>query len=411
MSKKIRDKQRIAEVLRMNFFEREFSKDEIYDFCAKNSFTRPGWFINDTDNCEVIRKNIFKIVSDNKTVRPANKVPVAESVKEQVKEISQDCLIANFNGFSESYIPKKCKSYVKYGYYSDILKIIESRLFYPVFITGLSGNGKTSAIEQACSETKRELIRVNITAETDEDDLLGGFRLVDGSTKWFDGPITIAMKRGALLLLDEVDLASVKIMCLQPVLEGKPLFLKKISTLVEPKAGFNIVATANTKGQGCLTGKFIGTSILNEAFLDRFPVTLEQSYPDRRVESKILTKNFEQLGVEITDKISTFVESLCAWAEASRYAFDEGQNSEVISTRRLIHIIQAYVILNDKKKSIEYCIARFNDDSKAELLSAYEKFDYEINPELVNAMQGDSNLVEGEQQNVDNNIDVANAPF
>ena len=240
-----------------------------------------------------------------------------------------------------------------------------------MFITGLSGNGKTMSVTQACAELKRELIRVNVTIETDEDDLLGGYRLKDGQTVWQNGPVIEAMERGAILLLDEVDLASNKIMCLQPILEGSGVFVKKINKFVKPKSGFNVIATANTKGQGSEDGKFIGTNILNEAFLERFPVTFEQSYPTSKVEKKILVNTLNAAG----KKDDGFIDKLVTWADVIRRTFFDGGVDEIISTRRLVHITQAYSIFNDKLKSIQVCTNRFDDDTKNSFVELYTKVD------------------------------------
>lgn len=269
-------------------------------------------------------------------------------------------------------VPPMDPLYVKFGAYNDISNIIESRIFYPIFITGLSGNGKTQMVEQCCSALKRELFRVNITIETDEDDLLGGFRLVQDTTKWFDGPVIRAMKSGGVLLLDEVDLASNKIMCLQPVLEGKGVFLKKINQFVRPAAGFNVIATANTKGQGNESGKFVGTNFLNEAFLERFPVTVEQQYPSEAIERKILKKVFAAAKVNPPDD---FISTLVSWAATNRVSFANEVETEVITTRRLVHIVNAFLIFNDVKKSIAMCIARFDEVTKNSLLGLYDSLD------------------------------------
>jgi MoxR-like ATPase len=249
--------------------------------------------------------------------------------------------------------------------------IIKSNKFYPVFITGLSGNGKTMGVTQACAELKKELIRVNVTIETDEDDLLGGYRLKDGQTVWQNGPVIEAMERGAVLLLDEIDLASNKIMCLQPILEGSGVFVKKINKFVKPKDGFNVIATANTKGQGSEDGKFIGTNILNEAFLERFPVTFEQKYPTMKVEKKILSNTLKVAGK--TDE--QFVDKLVTWADVIRRTYFDGGVDEIISTRRLVHITQAYAIFNDKLKAIQLCTNRFDDDTKNSFVELYTKVD------------------------------------
>jgi len=265
-----------------------------------------------------------------------------------------------------NYIPEKDDSYVPFGNFNSVRKVISSRKFYPVFITGLSGNGKTMSVEQACAAAKRELIRVNITIETDEDDLIGGFRLVDGDTVWHNGPVLEALERGAVLLLDEIDLASNKILCLQSVLEGKGVFLKKIGKYVNPSNGFTVIATANTKGKGSEDGRFVGTNILNEAFLERFPVTFEQDYPSANIETKILLN----AGCE-----QEFADNLIKWAGIIRKTFFDGGVDEVITTRRLVHIVQAYDIFGNRLDAITKCVNRFDDDTKQSFLDLYTKVD------------------------------------
>ncbi len=274
----------------------------------------------------------------------------------------------------QNLIPEKDDTFVRFGNFNDIKKIIQSRLFYPTFITGLSGNGKTFSVEQACAQLKRELIRVNITIETDEDDLIGGFRLVDGNTAWHNGPVIEALERGAILLLDEIDLASNKILCLQSILEGKGVFLKKIGRWVKPAAGFNVIATANTKGKGSDDGRFIGTNVLNEAFLERFPVTFEQTYPNPAIEQKILEGIAMELGVEDRE----FCKRLVDWSDIIRKTFYDGGIEEIISTRRLVHIIRAYGIFQDKAKAIQVCVNRFDDETKQAFLELYDKVDVDF---------------------------------
>ena len=271
----------------------------------------------------------------------------------------------------QNLIPEKDDTFVQFGNFTDIKKIIKSRLFYPTFITGLSGNGKTFSVEQACSQLGRELIRVNITIETDEDDLVGGFRLVDGNTAWHNGPVIEALERGAILLLDEIDLASNKILCLQSILEGKGVFLKKIGKYIQPKNGFNVFATANTKGKGSDDGRFIGTNVLNEAFLERFPVTFEQAYPTPKVEQTILDRVATGLGVDDKD----FCKRLVDWGDIIRKTFYDGGIEEIISTRRLVHIIRAYSIFGNKAKAIEVCVNRFDDETKQAFMELYDKVD------------------------------------
>ena len=275
---------------------------------------------------------------------------------------------------TQNLVPEQDNTFVKFGPFNDLKNIIKSKQFYPTFVTGLSGNGKTFGVEQVCAQLKRELIRVNITIETDEDDLIGGFRLIDGNTVWHNGPVIEALERGAILLLDEIDLASNKILCLQPILEGKGIFLKKIGRFVQPAAGFNVVATANTKGKGSDDGRFIGTNVLNEAFLERFPVTFEQEYPPVGVEKKILGGVASQLGVTDTD----FLARLVDWGDIIRKTFYDGGIEEIISTRRLVHIVRAYSIFNDKMKAIQVCVNRFDDETKQAFLELYDKVDADV---------------------------------
>ena len=293
------------------------------------------------------------------------------TVREQMEQTYQSSPNAIPDREPQNLIPEKDDTFVKFGNFADVKKIIQSRLFYPTFITGLSGNGKTFSVEQACAQLGRELIRVNITIETDEDDLIGGFRLVDGNTAWHNGPVIEALERGAVLLLDEIDLASNKILCLQSILEGKGVFLKKIGRWVKPAAGFNIIATANTKGKGSDDGRFIGTNVLNEAFLERFPVTFEQMYPSPANEVKILDKVAQTLGVDDVD----FCKRLCDWADIIRKTFYDGGIEEIISTRRLVHIIRAYSIFGNKAKAIDVCTARFDDETKQSFIELYDKVD------------------------------------
>ena len=294
-----------------------------------------------------------------------------EITKESVEQIERSVSAPSVTPDIQSLIPEKDDTFIKFGNFSDIKAILKANLFYPTFITGLSGNGKTFGVEQACAQLKRELIRVNITIETDEDDLIGGFRLVDGATVWHDGPVIQALNRGAVLLLDEIDLASNKILCLQPILEGKVIFLKKIGRYVQPAKGFNIVATANTKGKGSDDGRFIGTNVLNEAFLERFPVTFEQDYPAPTSEIKILLNVADAVGVKDDD----FCKRLVDWADIIRKTFYDGGIEEIISTRRLVHIIRAYAIFGKKEKAIAVCVNRFDDETKQSFLELYDKVD------------------------------------
>jgi hypothetical protein len=292
-----------------------------------------------------------------------------QEAREQLEDVVK--APAAIPAVEQNLIPEKDDTFVKFGNFADIKKIIQSRLFYPTFITGLSGNGKTFSVEQACAQLGRELIRVNITIETDEDDLIGGFRLVDGATVWHNGPVVEALQRGAVLLLDEIDLASNKILCLQSILEGKGVFLKKIGKFVKPADGFQVIATANTKGKGSDDGRFIGTNVLNEAFLERFPVTFEQQYPSTANEMKIIVNVADSLGCLDKD----FCTRLVDWADIIRKTFYDGGVDEVISTRRLVHIIRAYSIFGNKAKALDVCTARFDDETKMAFMELYDKID------------------------------------
>ena len=294
-------------------------------------------------------------------------------------------------------IPKKDPQYVSWGHFKDIKSIIESKVFYPIFVTGLSGNGKTSMIREVCAKLKRDMVRVNITVETDEDDLLGGFRLVNGETVWQDGPLVVAMKTGAVALIDEVDLASHKIMCLQPIMEGQPIYLKKINEIVHPAEGFNIVATANTKGKGSADGRFMGTNILNEAFLDRFSATFYQEYPSTSQEEKILKKQFAKYEISEDD----FVSKLVKWADVIRRSFKEGAVDDIVTTRRLIDITKTFSIFNNKMKSISLCLERFDDETRDSFADLYTKVDAGASFEDISAEAG---VTIEEETNEDDNV-------
>ena len=332
----------------------EITSGDLRGFCASRSL-----------NYQTVSNKL----SQYKTSRGNWNLEVTQERVEEIERSFQN--VAVLPEHNQNLIPDKDDTFVKFGSFADVKKILQSRLFYPTFITGLSGNGKTFSVEQACSQLKRELIRVNITIETDEDDLIGGFRLVNGETAWHNGPVIEALERGAVLLLDEVDLASNKILCLQSILEGKGVFLKKIGRFVKPAPGFNVIATANTKGKGSEDGRFIGTNVLNEAFLERFCVTFEQPYPAPAIEQKILEGIALDLGVEDRD----FCKRLCDWSDVIRKTFYDGGIEEIISTRRLVHIVRAYSIFGDKAKAIQVCINRFDDETKTAFLELYDKID------------------------------------
>jgi MoxR-like ATPase len=359
------------------------------------------WFL--VDVCEKIDRGEYRFPTVNgsstETVDESNVVSLATNVAMKSEEVSMASNVIEFpKTEKESYVPSRVKEYVKFGHYGDVKTIKKSGQFYPVFITGLSGNGKTMMIEQVHAELKKELFRVNITIETDEDDLIGHYALVDGRTVWQDGPVTMAMERGATLLLDEVDLASNKIMCLQPVLEGNPLLIKKEGRIVRPKEGFTVMATANTKGKGSEDGRFIGTNILNEAFLERFPITVEQEYPSVSVERKIIIKLMESLGCEDSE----FAGKLVDWADLIRKTFYDGGVDEIIATRRLVHIVQAFSIFNNRMKAISMCVARFDDQTKDTFMDLYSKLDEKVSMPSDEEEEGeDSESSETEEENED----------
>ena len=315
---------------------------------------------------KIFRPKIKKV---SKSV--ATPAPVVEPV---VEEAVVSLMATNIE--MQNLVPSEFEGFVPWGHFATIKKIVQSGMFYPVFVTGLSGNGKTLMVEQIHAKLKKELIRVNITIETDEDDLLGGFRLINGETKFVPGPVIDAMERGCTLLLDECDLGSNKLLALQPVLEGKGIYLKKVNKWVTPKKGFNVMATANTKGKGSEDGRFIGTNILNEAFLERFAITIEQPYATATTEKKIVLGSMKKY-----DKVDEeFADNLVTWAEVIRKTFFEGGVDELISTRRLDHIVKAYAIFDDKMKSIELCVARFDEDTKESFMDLYTKIDAGVDP-------------------------------
>ena len=318
---------------------------------------------------DVSYQTLTKYLNQYKVARGKWNLTVDE-VKEQLEQT-----VTQTNTVQQNLIPAKDDTFVQFGNFTNLKKVIASRSFYPVFITGMSGNGKTFGVEQACAQLNRELIRVNITVETDEDDLIGGFRLVNGETVWHNGPVIEALQRGAVLLLDEVDLASNKILCLQSIMEGKGIFLKKIGEYVKPAPGFTIIATANTKGKGSDDGRFIGTNVLNEAFLERFPITFEQEYPTPATENKILRAMCAELSIPVVGDVEKFLVYLCDWAEIVRKTFRDGGIDEIISTRRLVHIIKAYSIFGKKMTAVEMCLNRFDEETKTSFLQLYTKLD------------------------------------
>ena len=362
------------------------TRTEFAKATAKAGLAPPHWILQDKDY--YVSRGVFHVPHE------LLEIPTPKPTKK--KSAPKKEIVPNTETVVEQFalVPEPTKGFVKHGHYKDIEKVVESGLFYPLFITGLSGNGKTLTVENVCANLGRSLVRVNITIETDEDDLLGGFRLENGETKFHKGPAVEAAETGSILLLDEVDLASNKILCLQPLLEGKGVYLKKINQWVRPKKGFNIIATANTKGKGSDSGAFVGTNILNEAFLERFAITFEQEYPTVSTEVKILNNEFDALGIGDKD----FAKNLVDWADAIRKTFYDGGTDEIISTRRLVHIANAYAIFGDRLKSIDLCIARFDDDTKESFRELYEKIDGDV---------GEVNVIDADTKSLDDN----NVPF
>lgn len=361
------------------------TRQEILAICEKYNLGRPLWLTK--DESRRVGRGVYTLTDSpapvakrGKVAHIASEVPVAQIGEVANMAEMQMALHGAAASMSEgvSLVPNKASGYVPFGHFPDVRMIIKSGKFYPTYVTGLSGNGKTMMIEQICAQENRELVRANITKETDEDDLIGGFRLIDGKTIWQNGPVIVAMERGAILLLDEVDLGDAKLMCLQPILEGKPIYLKKINRVVTPAPGFNILATANTKGKGSDDGRFIGTNVMNEAFLERFSITFEQEYPPVKTEAKILNNVLKSSGIEDKD----FADKLVNWADMIRKAFYDGAVSDIISTRRLVHICEAYAIFGqDREKAIKLCLNRFDVDTKNGFFDLYAKLDASVGPQ------------------------------
>ena len=380
----------VLKVLKDTYKKDTVTRAEINALVKKKAIKNPSWLKSDKYKVGrgIYTLNVDSVESDTTTVDTTD------------TKISNDTKAAYIvSSLTDNVVPAKDGDFVNFGNYADIKNIVKSKKFYPAFITGLSGNGKTLAVTQACAESKREMIRCNITIETDEDDLLGGYRLKDGQTVWQNGPVIEAMERGAVLLLDEIDLASNKIMCLQPILEGSGVYVKKINKFVKPKLGFNVIATANTKGQGSDDGKFIGTNVLNEAFLERFPVTFEQQYPSAKVEEKIVAQKLVSAG----KKDDKFAHNLVTWADVIRKTYNGGGVDEIISTRRLVHIAEAYGIFKNKMKAIAVCTNRFDDDTKTSFTDLYTKVDSGASVEQI--LEDKKNAEEAEILNEKNSDD------
>lgn len=339
------------------------TRDGIAEVVSESGAPYPYWLTTKSEYR--YGRGQYKVPPSGKKIETVKKKePEMEVAYNNVVQLRQPKLVED----NEPAVPAKYPDYVPFGFFKDLRNIIKSEMFYPVFVTGLSGNGKTLMVEQVCAELNRECIRVNISIETDEADLLGGYQLINGNTVYKDGPVITAMKRGAICLIDEVDRGSNKLMCLQGILEGKPYFNKKTGEMIYPVNGFNVVATANTKGRGSDEGKYL-SQILDDAFLERFPITVEQEYPDSKTERKILSPLIDD---------ADFVSCLVQWAEVVRQSFDNGATDEIISTRRLVHIAKAYKIFGDKMKAITMCVNRFDTETKEAFLDLYSKVDAKV---------------------------------
>ena len=338
-----------------------YTHGQIVKAAEENGLKFPHWFFKE----KRAGRNKYAVDLSAQVV-PLQK-PVMTIEPQEAKVVTQAKLAIEV----DNLIPTTDPTYVAFGFSKDLTQIIKSQIFYPTFISGLSGNGKTTMVEQTCAKLKREAIRVNISIETDEDDLIGGNTLVDGNVVYREGPVLTAMKRGAILILDELDRGSNKLMCLQAILEGKPYFNKKTGEMVTPAPGFNIIATANTKGRGSDDGKFMSAQILDEAFLERFAITVEQEYPTASQETKIVLGKMAKVGY--TDE--EFAEKLVTWADIIRKTFYEGAIDELVSTRRLEHIVNAYAMFKDRMKAIQLCVNRFDADTKAAFIELYTKVD------------------------------------
>jgi len=341
---------------------------DVIKVIEENGLRYPHWFFKEN-----------KVGYNQYSINPALHVvsKVEQPVQQPIATIESDPKVvtqAKLEVEVDNLIPTKDETFVPFGFFKDLNKIIQSGMFYPTFISGLSGNGKTTMVEQACAKLGKEALRVNISIETDEDDLIGGNTLVDGNVVYREGPVLTAMKRGAILILDEIDRGSNKLMCLQAILEGKPYFNKKTGEVVHPAHGFNVIATANTKGRGSEDGKFMSAQMLDEAFLERFAITVEQEYPTPANEKKIILNKMAKANVEDVE----FAENLVTWAEVIRKTFYEGAIDELISTRRLEHIVNAYAMFNDRVKAIELCVNRFDEDTKSAFIELYNKVDAKV---------------------------------
>ena len=363
--------------------EKTVSLQDINGICAKIGIAHPYWFTKDEANR--VGRGLYKVPKSSKSPKASAEIPnlaaqVIPMSKPTEKQIGNRITNLITDLETDNLVPQKYENYVPFGNFDDIESIVASKMFFPVFVTGQSGNGKTMSIEQACAKQKRKYVCVSMTPETDEGDLLGNFVLINGQMEWRDGPVTVAARQGAVLCIDEIDYGAANLSSLQRVFEGKPFLLKKKNEVVVPAAGFTVFATANTKGKGSEDGRFMFTNVLNEAFLERFVNTFEQDWPPVTVERKIITKELESIGK--SDK--EFAEKLVTWADVIRKTFADGGCDEVISTRRLVHIISTYGVFSNKMKAIELCLNRFDTDTKVTFLDLYTKIDAGATPETIN---------------------------
>ena len=377
----IQKKQLVSDLIQA--FGKTASRKDVIAFVKQRDLKMPNWLINGAVyraargliNLDAFGSDKVNNIPNNIPATPAPEIEALPALQAQVVQLRQKRMVSEV----EDLVPIKDTNYVPFGFYKDLESIIKSKVFYPVFVTGLTGNGKTTMVEQVCSKLKRECVRVNVSIETDEDDLVGGSTLIDGNVTFREGPVILAMRRGAVLLIDEIDRGSNKLMCIQGILEGKPYFNKKNGDVIHPAPGFTVIATANTKGQGSDSGKYIAAQILDEAFLERFPITVEQEYPSAKVERTIIMNNMEQhscVDEEFADKLVT-------WAEVIRKTYLEDAVDELISTRRLVHIVKAFSMFRDRQKAIELCINRFDSDTKNAFLDLYKKMEASIEEPVV----------------------------
>ena len=364
-----------------------FTLQDIKDLCAENDIKLPQWYLKDMDFRA--GRGLYKVPSNNASVVNMAAAQVLQ-MKKSEPVVSSGNRIANIvtDLETENLVPKTYSNYVPFGNFDDLLSVVQSKLFFPIFITGQSGNGKTMSVEQACAKAKRKFVCVSMTPDTDESDLLGNYVLINGQMEWRDGPVTVAARQGAVLCIDEIDYGAQNLSCLQRVLEGRPFLLKKKNEMVAPAEGFTIVATANTKGKGSEDGRYMFTNVLNEAFLERFLNTYEQEFPPINIEKKIIKKELASLNRSDDE----FAEKLVTWADVIRKTFAEGGVDEIISTRRLVHICKTYSVHGDRMKAIALCLNRFDTDTKLSFIDLYAKLDagantsnQQVNVEAVSA--------------------------